>query len=114
MKIPSPHLLHVLRHSAAGKDEMGDPTTTFGPPTPWWVRSVDPATSREPNLPNRDLTNIAYVIQADKTSAVPGYRDRVVIDEEEFEVDGHPDDWTRGPWKNPVAGVTVYVRRPEG
>jgi hypothetical protein len=60
------------------------------------------------------MANIAYVIQADKTPAVPDYRDVVIVDGKEYPVDGHPDDWTRGPWANPVAGVTVYLKRVEG
>jgi hypothetical protein len=60
------------------------------------------------------MTTIAYVIQADKTTDMPGYRDVVVVDGKDYPVDGQPDDWTRGPWANPVAGVTVYLKRVEG
>lgn len=112
--IPSPHRLQVKRYVASVKDEMGDTTTTYADPVEWWVRSVDPVSSREPNQPNRDMANIAYVVQADKTSAVPTYRDIVVVDGTDYPVDGQPDDWTRGPWANPAAGVSVYLRRVEG
>ena len=40
--------------------------------------------------------------------------DLVVVDGKDYPVDGQPDDWTRGPWANPVAGITVYLRRVEG
>lgn len=112
--IPSPHKLQVKRYSSTAKDDFNNSVTTYTDPVDWWVRSVDPASQREGNAPNRDMATIAYVIQADKTATVPGYRDLVVVDGQDYPVDGQPDDWTRGPWANPVAGVTVYLKRVEG
>lgn len=112
--VPSPHKLLVRRYAPGQRDEFGDLEETWSPPEEWRVRSYDPASGREPGAANRDLATIAYVIQADKTPSVPGYRDVVVIDGKDYPVDGHPDDWTRGPWPNPVAGVTVWVKRVEG
>lgn len=93
---------------------MGNLQGTYGPPVDWMVRSVDPVTGREPGLENRDAALLAYAIQADNAPEVPGYRDLVVVDGVEYLVDGRPDDWSRGPWPNPAAGVTVYLRRVEG
>lgn len=112
--IPSLNRLDVKRFSTTTKDDFGNDVPVYGDPQPWWVRSVDPVSSREPNQPNRDMATIAYVIQADKTDAVPTYRDVVVVDGKDYPVDGNPDDWTRGPWANPAAGVTVYLKRVEG
>ena len=112
--IPSPHRVQVRRYLGTANDPMGNSVPSLDAPVDWWVRSIDPASSRDANQANRDMTTIAYVIQADKTSAVPGYRDVVLVDGVEYPVDGTPDDWTRGPWFNPVAGVTVYLTRVEG
>lgn len=112
--IPSPHTVQVKRYAAGAEDDFGNASGSWADPVPWRVRSVDPVSGREPGLANRDLATIAYVIQADKTADVPGYRDRVVVGGKEFDVDGHPDDWTLGPWPNPAAGVTVWLKRVEG
>lgn len=113
--IPSPHRISVRRFTVGTvKDEFGNYPETYSDPIPWDVRSIDPISSREPGLQFRDMSTIVHVIQADKTAAVPGYRDRVIVDGKEYAVDGEPDDWTRGPWGNPAAGVTVYLKRVEG
>ena len=112
--IPSPHTLQVRKWSAGAEDVMGNASEGLADPVPWRVRSVDPVSNREPGAEHRDLATIAYTIHADKTDLVPSYRDVVVINGKEYPVDGEPDDWTRGPWANPVAGVTVWVKRAEG
>lgn len=112
--IPSPHVLQVRKWSSGEADAMGNATEGLADPVAWPVRSVDPVSNREPGADRRDLATIAYTIHADKTALVPSYRDVVVIDGKEYPVDGEPDDWTRGPWVNPVAGVTVWVKRAEG
>lgn len=112
--VPSPHRIQVRRYEVGADDEFGNAGMALGDPEYWSVRSIDPATGREPGAELRDMATIAFVIQADKTALVPGYRDVVVIDGKEYPVDGQPDDWTRGPWANPAAGVTVWVRRVEG
>lgn len=112
--IPSPHLVKVRRYVAGAKDEFNNAVDAWQDPTDWWVRSIDPVTGREPDQSFRDLASLALKIEADKTPDVPTYRDIVIVDGVEYPVDGRPDDWTQGPWTNPVAGVTVYLRRVEG
>jgi hypothetical protein len=113
--IPSPHTVQVRRWTEPTEpDEFGNLEGFLGDPQPWQVRSIDPVSNREPGADNRDLATIAKVIHADKSSQVPGYRDTVVVDGLEYPVDGTPDDWTRGPWPNPAAGVTVWLKRVEG
>lgn len=113
--IPSTHRLQVRKWiEATAPDAMGNTDGTLSPPRDWYVRSVDPVSTREPGRENRDLAQIAFTIHADKTILVPSYRDVVIIDGKEYQVDGEPDDWTQGPWANPAAGVTVWVKRQEG
>lgn len=112
---PSPHRLQVRKYVPATEpDEFGNLGGTLADPVDWWVRSVDPVPNRETATANRDLATLAYSIQADKSPQVPSYRDVVVYDGQEYPVDGRPDDWTVGPWANPAAGVTVYLKRVEG
>jgi hypothetical protein len=50
----------------------------------------------------------------------PGERDQVALPWESdpdpvwHDIEGKPDDWTRGPWRMPLAGVVVELRRTEG
>lgn len=112
---PSPHRLQVRRFTKATEpDEMGNYASGLGDPEDWWVRSIDPVPNRESATANRDLATLAYSIQADKTDKVPSYRDVVLVDGQEYPVDGRPDDWSNGPWPNPAAGVTVYLKKIEG
>lgn len=99
---------------ATEPDAMGNYPETLGDPVPWWVRSVDPVSNREPGLEHRDASTIAFAVHADKTDDVPSYQDVVVYAGREYPVDGAPDDWTMGPWANPAAGVTVWLKRIEG
>lgn len=68
----------------------------------------------EPSATNRDLSVVEYTIHADATADVPGVRDLVIVDGVEYAVNGTPDDWTKGPWPNPAAGVAVELRKVDG
>ena len=112
--IPSPHKLRVRKYIPGAKDDWNNAVDSWADPYDWMVRSVDPVSNREVPQANRDLANIAYVVQADVGPLVPGYRDKVLVGDDEYDVDGRPDDWSKGPWPNPVAGVTVWLKRVEG
>lgn len=112
--VPSPYIVGVRRFADGALDEFGNATDAWAEPVNWWVRSISPATSDEPGADHRDLSVVIYTIHADKTPDAPGVRDLVVIDGKDYPVDGEPDDWTRGPWVNPAAGVVVWVKRAEG
>ena len=111
--IPSPYTVRVRTATAGDEDEFGNPSTVWAEHD-WAVRSIDPGASVELYQPNRDLSRIVYSIHADKSPQVPDAGAEVLVDGEWFKVDGHPDDYTRGPWVNPVAGVVVMLRRDEG
>lgn len=113
--IPSPHRLQVRRYIVATEaDELGNYPEGLADPVDWMVRSVDPVSNREPGRDHRDLATIAFTVHADKSALVPSYRDVVIYGGKEYPVDGAPDDWTMGPWANPAAGVTVWLKRVEG
>ena len=111
--IPSPYTLTVRSYTDGAEDDFGNPTRVEVE-RDWRVRSIDPGASADPRNPNRDLSEIAYSIHADATPDVPTERDEVRVDGHWYAVDGRPDDYSRGPWRNPVAGVVVLLRRTEG
>ena len=111
--IPSPYTLTIRVRTEGAKDAFGNVTVTW-PEREWRVRSVAPGAMADPANPNRDLSQVAYSVHADADSGLPTRLDRVVLDDEDYDVDGDPADWTRGPWANPAAGVVVLLTRSEG
>lgn len=111
--IPTPYTLTVRASSPGPKDDFGNPTTVWTE-RPWQVHAVAPGASTELYQPNRDMSRIAHMVLAPASDDVPTEADEVLVDGEWFKVDGAPDDYTRGPWVNPVAGVVVMLRRDEG
>lgn len=106
--------LQVRRYSSSTKDAHGNTAAVFGEPQDWTVRGLAPGSMEEPGRTNRDLSVIEWTVYADRSNDAPTERDRVLVDNEEFSVEGRPSDWTRGPWATPGAGIVVELRRPEG
>lgn len=108
------HVLQVRRYTAATKDALGNDVPTFADPIDWPVRQVDPGAMSEPREPHRDASVVVFTVHANPHPNTPTARDRVIVDGDEYAVNGHPKDWTRGPWRNPVAGIVVELRNVEG
>lgn len=120
MSIPTPVLVRVRSSAAGGEDAHGNPTAGWGAPRDWWVHAVAPGASEEPRKPNRDLSVVEWTVYA-PADGHPGERDQVSLPWEDVasvlvwhDVEGRPDDWTKGPWPADFAGVVVQLRRPEG
>ncbi|WP_166140843.1 hypothetical protein [Nocardioides ochotonae] len=92
-------------------DAHGNEVPTWLPPVEVLVYGAYPRTTSEP-LADRDEACLHWSLLV-PASFVIGSRDRVVIGEREFEVEGDPLDYTRGPfgW---AAGTEVYLKRTEG
>lgn len=112
--IPAPHMLAVRRRSSGALDAHGNPALAYGPPLPWRVHAVGPVDATEPWLANRDLSRVALIVYAPASADAPTRYDRVVVDGVEYDVDGDPEDFTRGPWRNPVAGIAVSLKWVDG
>jgi len=112
--IPSRFTLGVRRYAATAADAHGNAVPAFAAAIPWPVRQVDPGAMLDPRDPNRDASVVAFTIHANPHPNAPTERDRVVVDDVEYEVEGHVKDWSRGPWSNPVAGVVVQLRNVKG
>ena len=112
--IPSRFTLGVRRYSGTVKDAHGNATVSFAAAVDWPVRQVDPGAMSEPLEARRDASVVVFTVHANPHANTPTERDRVVVDGVEYAVNGRPKDWTRGPWRNPVAGVVVELRNVEG
>lgn len=106
-------ILHVRRLTSGADDGHGNVGETFADPTPWEVWGLAPGSMREA-IVGRDLSEVAWSVLAPKSAAMPTERDVVVVDGADYAVNGRPQDFTRGPWENPGAGVVVELVRVEG
>lgn len=80
---------------------------------PWAVNAIAPGAMREPALPNRDLSVIAYTLYGPAKDAPTTAYQQVILDGTTYSIDGTPSDWTRGP--SPTGGgVVVELRRADG
>lgn len=113
MTFPTPHTLHVRHRIVGGEDAHGNPTAGWSEPQPWLVHGIAPGANEEPGLKGRDLSEVAWTVYAPPVDP-PHEGDRVIVDGDEFEVDGRPSDWSRGPWVFTAAGLSVRLKRIEG
>lgn len=103
-----------LRRYSVTVDRYGDEVEGWADPVDWPVHGIAPGAMDEPWSPERDLSHIEWTVYAPIDGPVPHERDRVVVDGVEFNIDGRPSDWTRGPWDHPTAGLVVLLTRKEG
>ncbi len=115
-------MLRVRPYGAGADDAHGNPTAGYGAARDWQASSVAPGASEEPRKPNRDLSVVEWTVYA-QAGNHPGERDQVSLPWEDdvngprwYDIEGRPDDYTRGPtWSSGgPGGVVVQLRRPEG
>lgn len=112
--LPTPHTLQVRRRVVGAKDGHGKKVVTYADPVDWLVHGYAPGANVNPNNPNRDLSLILWTVYAPTNDSLPGELDRVVLNGDEYSVEGRPADWSNGPWVHPTAGATVELKRAEG
>lgn len=120
MSIPTPVTVRVRDYTDNGEDAHGNTTSGYSAARDWRVHGVAPGASEEPRKPNRDLSVVEWTIYA-PAGDTPGEYAQVSLPWEDlagapqwYEVEGRPDDWTRGPWAMPIAGVVVQLRKAAG
>lgn len=119
--IPTPWLVGWREWSEGGRDAHGNPASSWAPPAPLPVHSVGPRYQQEPGEPNRWVVVDGLTVYA-PAGTVVGAHDRVVwpFDPDNpdvgelWEVNGPIADWTKGPFANPVAGVTFELEKVTG
>lgn len=112
--LATPYSVQVKRRGApSGEDAHGNPlpptVTTLTLP----VYGIQPGVNDEPGRANRDLSIIVYTILAPKHANLPAEADQVIVDGQEYAVEGRVKDWDRGPFGF-EPGVTFELRRAEG
>lgn len=100
-------------YQAGATDSHGNTVEAWGDPVDLPVTAIAPGAMDEPGTAGRDLSVIAYTLYC-PPGTVASERDRVILDDDEYEIDGRPQDWTTGPWPNPAAGVVIRLKRAEG
>lgn len=100
---------------AGAPDAHGNPTAGYDAEVPLEVLAVYPpgTTSTDEPEPGRDETTTDLIVLTYPGDVEVRARDRLVIDGAEFEVDGDPSDWGRGPygWR---PGAQITLKRAEG
>lgn len=114
MSLPTPHVLHVKRLIEGAENAHGNPEPSYAAPQEWHVHGIAPGASERPDAAHRDASHILYTVYAPPNGEAPGTYDLVVVNGEDFGVEGEPADWTKGPWPHPTAGLVVELKRVEG
>jgi len=110
VSFPTPWTVDVLRRSSGGTDAHGNPVTSYGDPETHRVYAIAPGGSTEPFEGNRDAVTWDLDVLSPAPIAEP--QDRVVVAGDVYEVEGRPDDFTRGPfgW---APGYRIRLNRVE-
>lgn len=123
--IPTPFTIGVRPWAPGAIDAHGNPADEWGPPVTVAVHAVAPRVSDEAAEPRRHQVVEGLTVYAPAGTRI-GEHDRVVypwvVDDtgavllagDEYDVDGPPADWTKGPWQHPTAGVVAQLKRTEG
>lgn len=111
MSIPTPYTLKVKSTTDGTPDDFGNPTTTESI-RDWPVYFIAPGGMQEQGMGSRDLSVVVFTVGAPAVD-VPTEYDQVLVDGQWFGVNGHPRDWTRGPFGF-KPGVTVELRVANG
>lgn len=113
MSLPTPYtVLHEV-YVAGVKDAHGNPVAQWAPPVLLSVHGWAPPTGdREPVEGNRNAVIRDLDVYA-PAGTVVAPKDRITINGDRFEVVGHPEDYSHGPWRW-QAGVRINLLRVEG
>lgn len=112
MTYPTPFTIGVKRHVAGSADRYNNPADSWSAPVDVLVYGIAPTSSAEPFESGRNAVVTGKTVLA-PVGTVIGAKDRVVIDSEEYEVDGDISDWSDGPFSwSP--GIEIKLKRVKG
>lgn len=111
--LPTPYTAQLERWQAGAETPHGYSADTYLPAEPLPVTAGAPGASQEARQEGRDTSMVEWTLYLPAGAQI-GPQDRVTWLGELFAVHGEPQDWTRGPWQHPAAGVVVELRRWEG
>lgn len=111
------YVLQVRRYEGVDYDAHGNIIQVWGDPQVWPVYGFAPGPRSDVSDRTREeMTRIAWTVYAPNTAAGPGERDLVILNGDEYDVEGRPAPYDEGnPWPpHPTAGVVVELHRVEG
>lgn len=108
--IPTPYTVGRRRRSSDGYDAHGNPVFVYSDPEPQPMHSVSGPGADGPVGRDGELIDLVAFGPAGTDFTT---KDVGVWEGDEFDVE-KVVDWTKGPWRNPVAGVEIHLRRMEG
>lgn len=111
MSMQTKHTVGHKVYREGAYDDRGNPIDDWHDPVDLDVFAIYPRFSEEPE-PNRPLVVVGKAILAPPGTSV-GPKDLIVIDGEDWKVEGEPADWTNGPFGF-VPGVEIVLSRAEG
>jgi len=113
--IPTPHKIQIERWqaNAASRDAHGNPAESYDAPVDAPVHWIVGAGSAEGVMGGRRHAEAVLQVGAPAETVI-AERDRVLIDGARWQVVGEPQDYSRGPWAMPFAGVTFELKRDRG
>lgn len=110
--MPTPFTIGIKRHQTGATDAHGNKVESWAAPIYVGVYSIAPAMSNEPFEAGRELVITGLTVLAPATVEIDR-RDIVVIDGEDYTVEGEAGNWNQGPFGF-EPGISVSLRRVEG
>lgn len=111
--LPTPYTIQHIPHTGSGTDAHGNPVDTYGTPVDVAVHGWAPPTAdQEPFEAGRSaVVRDLDVYLPDGSMFRP--KDRASVAGVLYEVVGHPEDYTTGPFRW-AAGWRLNLKRVEG
>ncbi|MBP2211088.1 hypothetical protein JOJ87_001432 [Rhodococcus ruber] len=110
--IPTPYTVGVRTYTESGKDDRGNPVESWSAPVDHPVYGWSMPSSTEPKVAGHNRVLVSLELLVPPTFPAKAH-DRVVVDGEEFEVLGRPEDFNHGPFGF-APGLVVNLGRTEG
>jgi hypothetical protein len=113
MSLPTPYVVQRLAYVAGAVDAHGNDIDSWADPVDVAVHGwVPPAADEEPAEAGRSpvLRDLDAYAPA---GTVVAPKDRMTVDGVLYDVVGHVEDFTHGPWQW-AAGVRINLKRVEG
>ena len=112
MSYPTPHKVGHRRYYEGETNTRGNPRKAWEDPVEVRVIGFYWPSSTEPPESGRDEVTADVIVLA-PPAFQPGAHDRLVIEGDEYEVIGRPDDYNHGPFGF-RPGNAINARRVEG
>lgn len=112
MSLPTPFTIGVKSYVSGSVDRYNNPTESWSASVDVPVYGIAPTSSDEPFEVGRNAVITELSVLAPVGTAI-GPKDRVVIDSDEYEVDGDIADWSKGPFSwSP--GIEIRLKKVTG